>query len=252
MWVGRITRVPELFDLQRTLYESRNPTRRWLHNTRRERIEALLREHAPGGRALEVGPGSGVYLPLLSELFESVVASDVEREFLQLAPELPNLELVEDDIQETRLEPGSFDLVLMSEVIEHLPQPDRALAGVRRLLRPGGVLILSTPQPYSPLEVLGKLAFRPGIVQIVRLIYREPILPTGHVSLLTRQRCERLLREAGFEIREQALSGMYLPLLAEAGGDRAVRVERGLERKLARRRRAGGLLWVQYHVAVAA
>jgi SAM-dependent methyltransferase len=248
MWVGRITRVTELFDLQQTLYNSRNPTRRWLHTTRRDRIEALLRRHARGGRALEVGPGSGVYLPLLSQLFEHVVASDIEREFLEQAPQLPNVELVEDDIEDTRLEAGSFDLVLMSEVIEHIPNPARALASIKRLLKPGGVLILSTPQRHSPLELLGKVAFLPGIVQLVRLVYREPILPTGHISLLSRREAGQLLADAGFTVEEQDLSGLYLPLLAETGGTRALKLEQRLEPKLARGRLSGAL-WIQYHVA---
>ena len=83
--------MAELLALQETLYTSRNPTRRWLHRTRRERIERMLRRAAadgPTGRALEVGPGSGVYLPILAELFEEVVAADVEEEFLDNARRL--------------------------------------------------------------------------------------------------------------------------------------------------------------------
>src|SRR5882724_12373918 len=64
----------ELLALQRALYESRNPTRRWLHCTRRDWIAGRLTRLAADGRraALEVGPGSGVYVPLLARLFERV------------------------------------------------------------------------------------------------------------------------------------------------------------------------------------
>lgn len=241
---------PGVLELQKTLYTSRNPTRRWLHTTRRERVESFLRSHGRGGRALEVGPGAGVYLPLLCDLFDRVVAIDIEPEFLRHAPGSPNLRLVEDDIQATRLEPGSFDLVLCSEVIEHLSSPAAALTSIRRVLRPGGVLVLSTPQRYSPLELLGKIAFLPGILQLVRLIYREPIRPTGHTSLLTKRQAERLIEAAGFRVVEQGVSGAYLPLLAEAGGRRVLALEKRLERRLARGPLAG-LLWVQYHVAEA-
>lgn len=239
-----------LLELQQTLYTSRNPTRRWLHTTRRDRVANLLTRYRRGTRALEVGPGSGVYLPLLCELFEQVVATDVEREFLTQAPDLPNLSLVEDDIQATALEPASFDLVLCSEVIEHLRDPAAALASIRRLLRPGGVLVLSTPQRHSPLELLGKIAFLPGILQLVRLIYREPVLPPGHSSLLTKRQAARAIETAGFRIVEQDVSGAYLPGLAEAGGRPVLALEKKVERWLA----GGpleGLLWVQYHVAEA-
>lgn len=250
----------ELTELQQTLYSSRNPTRRWLHNDRLERVSAEIRAAAERGataRALEVGPGAGPYVGLLCELFDEVVASDIEAQHLaylegeQAAqPELANLTLRTDDIVASALEPGSFDLILCSEVIEHIPDPAAVLAGIVRLLRPGGTLVLSTPQPYSPIELLGRVAFWPGIIQIVRAIYREPILPTGHISLVGRERLRGLIEGSGLRIRSSALGGLYVPVLAEAGGQRALRVEQRLASRLQRRGGAlAGLLWTQYWTA---
>ena len=72
-----------------------------------------------------------------------------------------------------------------AEVIEHIADAHAALCGLEKLLKPGGTLILSTPQRYSPLELCAKIAFLPGFIQLVRLIYREPILETGHIKVLT-------------------------------------------------------------------
>jgi hypothetical protein len=67
----------ELLDLQHTLYASRNPTRRWLHCSRRNWIVARLQDTgAMHDRALEVGPGSGIYLPTLTSVASEVIASD--------------------------------------------------------------------------------------------------------------------------------------------------------------------------------
>jgi SAM-dependent methyltransferase len=249
--------VSELLALQETLYTSRNPTRRWLHVTRRERIEGLLRSVAGasgGGRALEVGPGSGVYLPLLSELFGEVLAADVEPAFLDQARRLGetrhNLVPVADDITATRIEPASCDLVLCSEVIEHIADSPGALAGIRSVLRPEGHLVLSTPQPFSPLELAGRIAFLPGVVQVVRRIYREPILATGHINLLRAAELRRQLAVAGFQVLDAFKTGVYLPLAAEFGGRAALRAEQWLERRLD----GGpldGLLWTQYYLAKA-
>jgi SAM-dependent methyltransferase len=247
----------ELVALQRTLYESRNPTRRWLHTSRRDWIASRLERLAAtrdSRRALEVGPGSGVYLPLLATLYEEVVASDVEPAYLEhargLCGEHRNLKLVIDDIARTHLEPASFDLVLCSEVVEHLPDASAALASIRGLLRSGGVLVLSTPQRYSPIEVLGRLAFRPGIVRLVRRLYREPILDPGHVNVLTARQVVSDMAAAGFRIIEAKRAGLYLPVLAELGGSVALRLERRLEARL-RGGRAEGLLWTQCYVAEA-
>ena len=78
------TPAGELLALQDTLYASRNPTRRWLHAERRAWVEDALRR-AGGRRVVEVGPGSGIYLPLLTSLFDEVTAVDVEEAFLARA-----------------------------------------------------------------------------------------------------------------------------------------------------------------------
>lgn len=243
----------ELVALQETLYRSGNPTRRWLHCARRDWIIAALQRYArPGGRALEVGPGCGVYLPVLAALFGAVVAADVEAAYLRHAARLrrsvPNLALVRDDICATALPAHSFDLVLCTEVVEHIPDSAAAMRGMRRLLKPGGVLVLSTPQRYSPLELAAKIAFLPGVIGLVRRIYRELVLETGHINLMTAHTMQRQLREAGFEIAEQHCSGLYLPLLAEFGGARGLRLAQRLEAR-AREGLGRSLLWTQCYVA---
>ena len=257
----------ELVALQETLYRSSNPTRRWLHCTRRDWIVDALQRHAPAhdawqrhtpshpARALEVGPGSCIYLPVLARLFDEVVATDIEAAFLKhaapLRDSLPNLQLALDNICDSTLPPASFDLILCTEVVEHIADSSAALRGMRRLLKPGGVLVLSTPQRYSPLEQTARIAFLPGVIDLVRRIYKEPVLETGHINLMTARTLQRQLHGAGFALHEQHQSGMYLPLLAEFGSMRALRLEQWLERKL--RGTAGAwLLWTQYYVARAA
>ena len=246
----------ELLALQRALYESRNPTRRWLHCTRRDWIAERLTRLAAGrrGAALEVGPGSGVYVPLLARLFDRVTVSDVHDVYLAaarvIAADHPNVAVVQDDIRRPALPAASFDVVLCTEVIEHVVESRAALAGMRRLLRPGGVLVLSTPQRGSPLEVCSKIAFLPGVIDVVRLVYREPILPTGHVNVMTAGEMRRQLDAAGFAIRESHKSGLYVPVLAEAGGEPGRRLAAWLEARIYPGP-LDWLLWTQYHVAVA-
>ena len=110
--------------------------------------------------------------------------------------------------------------MLCSEVLEHTPDPGTVHPRHRRGAGPGGVLILSTPQAFSTAELIGRIAFRPGVLQLARLIYREPVLPTGHISLLTRPTVRALLEESGFEITAGSVSTFYLPGIAEFGGER--------------------------------
>jgi 2-polyprenyl-3-methyl-5-hydroxy-6-metoxy-1,4-benzoquinol methylase len=244
----------ELYALQQTLYTSKNPTRRWLHRSRRAVVVDAIEQwgQATRGRALEVGPGSGVYLPVLTRAATEVVASDIEDAYLSqllpLAATRPNLRLQCDDITRSSFASASFDLVLCSEVIEHIADSGSALQEMFRLLRPGGLLILTTPQRHSPLEMVAKLAFLPGVIDVVRRIYGEPILRTGHINLLTEHEARLQLEDAGFRIEAHQKTGVYLPVAAEALGETGLRLARRLEGRL-RGSRSDWLLWTQYYVA---
>ncbi len=245
----------ELVRLQETLYTSKNSTRRWLHCSRRDWIINALQRCAPfngNGKALEVGPGSGIYLPTLAKLYAQVVASDIQAAYLQHAEPMraqyPNLSFLVDDITASQFEDASYDLILCTEVIEHIHDSVTALKEMRRILKPGGILVLSTPQRYSPLELTAKIAFLPGIIDVVKLIYREPILETGHINLLTARQVREQLSEAGFSVREAYKCGMYLPVVAEFMGGVGLCLEQWLERVL-RDGPADGVLWTQFYIA---
>jgi SAM-dependent methyltransferase len=249
------TSASELVELQEAIYTSKNPTRRWLHCTRRDWIMGALRRYSHEGQrdqALEVGPGSGIYLPVLAGLYKGVIASDVEEAYLKhgnaLIASYPNLSLVTDDITHTKLPKDRFDLILCTEVIEHITDSAAAISGMYSLLKTGGVLVLSTPQRWSPLELTSKIAFMPGIISLVRLIYNEPIFETGHINLMTDVQVTEQLEGAGFRISERFKSGMYLPLIAEFMGQPGLRLELWLESKL-RNGSMDWLLWEQYYIA---
>jgi SAM-dependent methyltransferase len=244
----------ELIALLETLYNSRNPTRRWLHRTRRDWIVEKIRECARirPGRAIEIGFGAGVYLPALAEAYREVAATDLDRAHLDhasaLARQYPNLRLAADDITASRMPDHSFDLVLCSEVIEHIPDTPAVIAGIRRLIAPGGFLILSTPQRRSLMELACRVAFLPGVIGLVRKLYGEAVFETGHINLMTEREVGAALEHAGFEICERFKSGMYIPIIAEFTGATGMRLERWLERKL-RRGPLSWTLWTQYWVA---
>ncbi|MDX2093254.1 MAG: methyltransferase domain-containing protein [Kofleriaceae bacterium] len=114
------------------------------------------------GRALavDVGTGEGTLLPLLSPLYERVIA--VDRSPARLARcaariatwGLPNVRLREGDIADTTLAEeivsrGGADLVVMVRVLQHAARPHDAILAAARLLRPGGHLAIVDYLPHD-------------------------------------------------------------------------------------------------------
>jgi SAM-dependent methyltransferase len=106
----------------------------------------LVERYVPGGRILDVGCGDGKFLwALAPERWERFgVERSVEAVTL-LRQRMPGLNLVAGDIHSAELIPGRFDALTFWHVLEHLPDPEAALARAAMLLRPGGWILVSLP-----------------------------------------------------------------------------------------------------------
>ena len=96
---------------------------------------------------------------------------------------------------------GAADVVIMSELIEHLVDPDGAVAEARRVLRPGGSLLLSTPN-LAAWYNRGLLAVgvQPIFSEVsLRGVYGRPgSVVAGHLRLFTRRALTEFLAGSGF------------------------------------------------------
>jgi len=122
---------------------------------------SLLAPMLPGhALAVDVGTGEGALLPLLSPLHDRVIALDRSAARLARAAErisalgLPNVRLREAAVEDTDLaqevaRAGGADLVTLVRVLHHVARPQDAVASAKRLLRPGGHLVLIDYLPHS-------------------------------------------------------------------------------------------------------
>lgn len=102
----------------------------------------------PGGKLLEIGCGNGDRLELFRELGWQVNGIEPDVRAAQLAS-ARGLDVLADFLQPGSLPAASFDAILMSHVIEHLPDPRETILECHRLLRPGGILTILTPNTNS-------------------------------------------------------------------------------------------------------
>lgn len=137
-------------------------------------------------RLLEIGCGFGFGLDVAQRVLGWDVQGYDPSPFAAAGREALDLPIVADYFEPGREAPGSRDVVLASEVLEHLSDPVDFLRNLRTTLRPGGVLVLTTPNLSTA---------RPGTPEGLLV----PLLSAGyHTVLHTAGSLELALRRAGF------------------------------------------------------
>lgn len=156
-----------------------------------DELVEFIRDLPPVGRALDLGAGDG---RLARELRAGeLVLADVSEVALERARRrLPDAGavLLEPDAP-LPFEDSGFDLVACAETLEHVRDVQLLLSEVRRVLRPGGTLALTTPAH-------GRLT---GLLILARGFERsfDPLSP--HLRFFTARSLGQLLHELGFDVR---------------------------------------------------
>ncbi|MEI7554168.1 class I SAM-dependent methyltransferase [Candidatus Chlorohelix sp.] len=141
-------------------------------------------------RFLDAGCGAGPALGYLQRLGFSVTGSDlVLYPLLEARKRAPQARLVVANLEHgLPFASNSFNVVLVSEVVEHLHNPAKLLSDCYQALLPGGCLIVTTPNLWDMRRFLAKARGK------VWIGYQDPT----HINLMTPPQVVRLLQDAGF------------------------------------------------------
>lgn len=107
------------------------------------RFIRYLLGYKKGGTLLEIGCAVGFFLELAREHWQ-VTGIDVSEHAVQYARKVLSRDVVCGDFMDVLFDDYSFDVVTMWDTIEHLKYPDLYISKVARLLKPGGILALTT------------------------------------------------------------------------------------------------------------
>lgn len=163
----------------------------------------------PAGRVLDLAAGAGLTSVRLAELGHRVKAYEIHTE--QFVP--TEIEVAKADLNAALPElDASVDGVMALEVIEHLENPRRFLRDVGRVVRSGGMLVLSTPNVVNFPSKL-RFLFREELELFfdVENRVRDPFCEeaSGHISPLLPWLLRIFLREAGFRVEETRYTRRY-------------------------------------------
>lgn len=187
---------------------------------------------SPALHILDVGCGTGLNASFLAKSGHSIVGVDVSEVAVERFCSAGFDGIVCDVASEKLPFPDdSFDLVYASEVIEHCVDTPSFLSQLFRVVKPGGMLMLSTPNsafwPYRILGVLGQTSSE----------YQHP----GHVRFFSLRSLSRAIESAGFTIADVSARHMYL--LLGSGFDAFEPALRLLRFEKERRFATGGHFW---------
>jgi 2-polyprenyl-3-methyl-5-hydroxy-6-metoxy-1,4-benzoquinol methylase len=194
-------------------------THRMRVNCLRDLIGRFPVSASPAGRmkALDAGTGFGVYSILMAEAGYDVTAIDINdreidsaRQWAAARGVLDRIEYKVGDLEKMSDGADVFDLIICSEVLEHLDHPDLGARNLHRLLKPGGAAIVSMPNMACLLGAMQWCFRKSGI----RTLLGKPPLDEHQIkhsrywfgSIL------RLLRNAGFRV-ERVSGSSHLPFI---------------------------------------
>lgn len=145
-------------------------------------LKYILKYHHSPGRALEIGCAHGGFVKLLSLAGYQAVGMEMSPIVVSKARGRFGVEIVRGPIEATNGELSSFDAIAMFDVLEHFPNPVESIAAIRSHLKPGGVLVIQTPEHQLGLDG-GWRNYK----------------PPEHTFIFTQSAAARLLGDAGLK-----------------------------------------------------
>ena len=157
-----------------------------------------IQKHTPEGKLLDFGCGPGFFLSVAGQAGFDAYGFDIRRG-AQAEGAKRGIEKISVaarvDVMDAH---APFDVVTMFNVIEHLNDPGDTLGRLHKLLRPGGLLVVETPDENGLVRSLARMAYGAtfGRVNVLDHFYE---LPPHHVYCFSREALNRLLERRGFQ-----------------------------------------------------
>ena len=158
------------------------------------------------GKVLDAGCGDGFFLNQLTFFDEvkDITGIDISKKAIEMALEkYPKSQFRQASLNKIPFENASFDSIVMVEVIEHLIDIDGTLEDLSRVLKPGGLLLITTTD-FNWLKAV-----------IIAMFYFEKYFyPTNpHIRFFTKATLAEVLLVHGFKVIKYSWNGSYLGLM---------------------------------------
>lgn len=147
----------------------------------------LIEQYKPShGRLLDIGTAGGSFMAVAKNTGWSVEGCEPNRWMCEWANKHYGLNIASGTVFDMKLQPESFDVVSLWDVLEHTPDPKSTLKECHRVLNPGGILVVNYPDIDS---VVARLMGR-----------RWVFLLSIHLYYFTTKTLSKMLKNLGFQV----------------------------------------------------
>jgi len=141
-------------------------------------IKRLCKE----GRLLDIGAASGIFVKMASNAGYQAFGVEPSVWMCEYAKKHYNASVLPGTLEDAKFEDCSFDIITMWDVLEHVTDPMRTLKEVKRILKPGGLLVINYPRIDDPLaRIFGKKWW---FLLSIHLVYFTPKTLSAYLELL--------------------------------------------------------------------
>jgi 2-polyprenyl-6-hydroxyphenyl methylase/3-demethylubiquinone-9 3-methyltransferase len=194
------------YDLEEVYGKITNRGYAYAYDNRRIQTIRLLTKVLPtGARILDVAAAQGNFSITLAELGYNVTWNDLREDlgdYVRLKQERGQIDFAPGNAFELNFQ-SAFDAVLITEIIEHVAHPDEFLMKVAQLVKPGGYIVMTTPNGgyfRNPLPKFSDCA-DPSVYESVQFKPNSD----GHIFLIHPDEVEPLASRAGLQVEEVVL-----------------------------------------------